>query len=112
MAERLKRKLVEQEKSVDLIAGPDSYKDLPRLIDYLNSPLNQLQNNYAINTQLSMDETYSDVTPVRTDGVKAMISIMRGCANICSFCIVPFVRGVERSRSVDSLIKEVEYLHQ
>lgn len=104
MAERLKQKLVEKEKYVDLIVGPDSYKDLPRLVDYLNSSLNQTSDNYAINTQLSIDETYSDITPIRTEGVKAMISIMRGCANICSFCIVPFVRGVERSRSVDSIV--------
>ncbi|EGR29240.1 hypothetical protein IMG5_160390 [Ichthyophthirius multifiliis] len=108
MAERLKYKLVEKNKVVDIIAGPDAYKDLPRLIESLipNS------NNFSINVQLSLDETYADVTPIRQnpEGPEAYVSIMKGCNNMCSFCIVPFTRGRERSRSIESIIKEVEIL--
>ena len=110
MAERLKSKIVEKSKLVDLIAGPDSYKDLPRLLNYLFSDINKNNKNYAINTQLSMDETYADIIPVRKNKVKALVSVMRGCANMCSFCIVPFVRGVERSRPVSSVLREVREL--
>lgn len=97
MAERLKISLVEEKKFVDLVVGPDSYKDLPRLLNYLFSPLNYEDSYMAINTQLSMDETYSEIIPVRKNATNAFISIMRGCSNMCSFCIVPYVRGVERS---------------
>ena len=110
MAERLKQKIVEEKKAVDLIVGPDSYKDLPRLLEYLFSSLNAENNNYAINVHLSMDETYADVIPVRKDQTAAFVSIMRGCANLCSFCIVPFTRGIERSRPVDSVVEEVKQL--
>ena len=110
MAERLKVKIVEEKKFVDLIVGPDSYKDLPRLINYLFSDINSNSENYAINTQLSIDETYADVIPVRENKIKALVSIMRGCGNMCSFCIVPFVRGVERSRNLRSILKEVREL--
>jgi MiaB/RimO family radical SAM methylthiotransferase len=110
MAERLKEKIVEEKKVVDLIVGPDSYKDLPRLLSYLFSDLNQNLNNFAINTQLSMDETYADIIPVRTNQTASFISIMRGCSNMCSFCIVPFTRGVERSRPLKSIIDEVKYV--
>nr|XP_003701324.1 PREDICTED: CDK5RAP1-like protein isoform X2 [Megachile rotundata] len=105
MAERLKDKILERGKLVDIIAGPDSYKDLPRL-------LSTVENETAINVVLSFDETYADVTPVRLDpeSTKAFVSIMRGCDNMCTYCIVPFTRGRERSRPIDSIIKEVQAL--
>jgi tRNA-2-methylthio-N6-dimethylallyladenosine synthase len=102
MAERLKTKLIEEEKLVDLVAGPDSYRDLPNLLD-------QIENGQkAINVFLSKEETYGDIAPVRlhTNGVGAFVSIMRGCDNMCSFCVVPFTRGRERSRDLTSILHE------
>ncbi len=106
MAERLKTKLIEEEKLVDLVAGPDSYRDLPNLLE-------QIENGQkAINVFLSKEETYGNIEPVRlhTNGVSAFVSIMRGCDNMCSFCIVPFTRGRERSRDLDSIINECQTL--
>ena len=107
MAERLKDKFLES-KAVDLVAGPDSYRDLPRLIKILESK----QSEQAMNVQLSFDETYADIVPVRKDKsqLHAWISIMRGCNNMCSFCIVPFTRGRERSRPAASVEDEVRLL--
>ncbi|KAK9505050.1 hypothetical protein O3M35_009200 [Rhynocoris fuscipes] len=106
MAERLKEKLIEKERIIDLVAGPDSYKDLPRLLALTDN------NEVAVNVLLSQDETYADITPVRlsSDNVSAYVSIMRGCDNMCSYCIVPFTRGKERSRPISSILNEVEYL--
>ncbi|GJQ86935.1 hypothetical protein Trydic_g11802 [Trypoxylus dichotomus] len=106
MAERLKEKILEKEKTVDIIAGPDSYKDLPRLLALTEN------NHTAINVLLSLDETYADVMPVRLneDSVTAFVSIMRGCDNMCTYCIVPFTRGRERSRPISSILDEVKYL--
>lgn len=105
MAERLKTSLLENE-AVDIVAGPDAYRDLPRLIAGIRDGEKQ------INTLLSHEETYADITPVRTDnsGVSAFISIMRGCNNVCSYCIVPYVRGAERSRDPKSILREAEEL--
>jgi len=101
MAERLKEKLLEH-PAVDIVAGPDAYRDLPRLVAAVTSSGKQ------INTILSHEETYGDIAPVRMDrdGVTAFISIMRGCNNVCSYCIVPFVRGAERSRDPHSILRE------
>ena len=106
MAERLKTKLLEEEKIVDLIAGPDAYRDLPQLISQVD------EGAKAVNTFLSREETYADVTPVRlnSNGVTAFISIMRGCDNMCSFCVVPFTRGRERSRDPHSIVAEAKDL--
>ena len=106
MAERLKTKIVEQESEVDVIAGPDSYKDLPRLLALGKNGVS------AINVLLSLDETYADLMPVKLDqnSVTAYVSIMRGCDNMCTYCIVPFTRGKERSRPVDSIEQEVRNL--
>jgi tRNA-2-methylthio-N6-dimethylallyladenosine synthase len=106
MAERLKTKLLEEEKIVDLVAGPDAYRDLPKLIAQVDD------GQKAINTFLSREETYADITPVRlnSNGVTAFVSIMRGCDNMCSFCVVPFTRGRERSRDPHSIIEEVKDL--
>ena len=106
MAERLKTKLIEEEKIVDLVAGPDSYRDIPNLLSKLEFE------EKAINVFLSKEETYGDIEPVRlhTNGVTAFVSIMRGCDNMCSFCVVPFTRGRERSRDVTSILKECETL--
>ncbi len=108
MAERLKKQLLEEEKVLDLIAGPDAYRDLPRLMKEVES------GTKAINTLLSIDETYADISPVRYDSnrISAFISIMRGCVNHCAYCIVPYVRGQERSRDVTSIIKEANFLYQ
>ena len=107
MAERLKDKLIEEEKIVDLVVGPDAYKDLPNLIDDVE------KGEKAINVLLSKDETYADVTPERlnSNGVNAFISITRGCDNMCTFCVVPFTRGRERSRDPQSIIEELNDLH-
>lgn len=107
MAERLKEQFLEH-KVVDLVAGPDAYRDLPRLIKILESK----QSEQAMNVQLSFDETYADIIPVRKDKnqLHAWISIMRGCNNMCSFCIVPFTRGRERSRASRSIEDEVKML--
>src|SRR6478752_1988752 len=106
MAERLKTKLLEEEKIVDLVAGPDVYRDLPKLIEQVD------EGDKAVNTFLSREETYADITPVRlnSNGVTAFISIMRGCDNMCSFCVVPFTRGRERSRDPHSIVAEAKDL--
>lgn len=106
MAERLKEKLLEKEKVVDLVVGPDAYKDLPNLLEDVE------QGRDAINVILSRDETYADISPVRLggDGVTAFVSITRGCDNMCTFCVVPFTRGRERSRSPESIVAEVNDL--
>ncbi len=104
MAERLKSELLEQEKLVDIVVGPDAYRDLPNLIEIAEG------GQKAVNVILSKEETYADISPVRLDhnGVSAFISIMRGCDNMCSFCVVPFTRGRERSRDPESIIKEAK----
>ncbi|MBQ2149000.1 MAG: radical SAM protein, partial [Bacteroidales bacterium] len=101
MAQRMKEKLLDN-PAVDFVAGPDAYRDVPRLVAAVAVDGKQ------INTLLSHEETYADVTPVRMDreGVSAFISIMRGCNNVCSYCIVPFVRGAERSRDPQSIVRE------
>jgi tRNA-2-methylthio-N6-dimethylallyladenosine synthase len=102
MAERLKSKFLEEEKIVDLVVGPDAYRDLPQLISQVDS------GQKGVNVLLSREETYADITPVRlnSNGVSAFISIMRGCDNMCSFCVVPFTRGRERSRDTHSILRE------
>ncbi len=102
MAERLKSKLLEEEKIVDLVLGPDAYRDLPKLVKQAE------EGQKGINTFLSREETYADISPVRlnSNGVSAFISIMRGCDNMCSFCVVPFTRGRERSRDPQSIVNE------
>jgi len=106
MAERLKTKFLEEEKIVDMVVGPDSYRDLPNLIGQAED------GHRAINVILSKEETYADITPVRlgSNGVSAFISIMRGCDNMCSFCVVPFTRGRERSRNPESILAEARDL--
>ncbi|WP_299387509.1 tRNA (N6-isopentenyl adenosine(37)-C2)-methylthiotransferase MiaB [uncultured Lacinutrix sp.] len=106
MAERLKTKFLEEEKIVDLVVGPDAYKDLPNLLAEVED------GHDAINVILSKDETYGDISPVRlnTNGVTALVSITRGCDNMCTFCVVPFTRGRERSRDPQSIIEEVNDL--
>lgn len=106
MAERLKKKLLEEEKIVDLVVGPDAYRDLPRLVDEAEG------GQKAVNVFLSREETYADISPVRlnSNGVSAFISIMRGCNNMCSFCVVPFTRGRERSRDPYSIAGEAKNL--
>lgn len=106
MAERLKTKLLEEEKIVDLVAGPDAYRDLPSLINEVD------EGSRAVNVFLSREETYADVSPVRLNSneVTAFISITRGCDNMCSFCVVPFTRGRERSRNPYSIVKEAQDL--
>ena len=102
MAERLKSKFLEEEKIVDLVVGPDAYRDLPQLISQVDG------GQKGVNVLLSREETYADITPVRlnSNGVSAFISIMRGCDNMCSFCVVPFTRGRERSRDTHSILRE------
>ena len=102
MAERLKEKFLEEEKLVDIVVGPDSYRDLPKLIKTVEN------GKKAVNVILSLEETYSDINPVRisSNGVTAFVSIMRGCDNMCTFCVVPFTRGRERSRDPNSIVKE------
>ncbi|WP_298895785.1 tRNA (N6-isopentenyl adenosine(37)-C2)-methylthiotransferase MiaB [uncultured Psychroserpens sp.] len=106
MAERLKTKFLEEEKIVDLVVGPDAYKDLPNLLAEVD------EGRDAINVILSKEETYGDIAPVRlnTNGVTAFVSITRGCDNMCTFCVVPFTRGRERSRDPQSIIEEVNDL--
>ena len=108
MAERLKDKLLEEEKMVDLVVGPDSYKDLPNLLDEVD------HNQKAVNVILSKSETYGDISPVRihNNGINAFVSITRGCDNMCTFCVVPFTRGRERSRNPDSILGEIDELNQ
>ena len=107
MAERLKKQLLEEERIVDLVAGPDAYRDLPNLLAQVD------EGQKAVNTFLSREETYADISPVRlnSNGVNAFVSIMRGCDNMCSFCVVPFTRGRERSRDSQSIIKEATDLY-
>jgi tRNA-2-methylthio-N6-dimethylallyladenosine synthase len=104
MAERLKSKLIDEEKLVDLVAGPDTYRDLPRMISDVDG------GQKAVNVLLSREETYADIAPVRysSNGVTGYISIMRGCDNMCAFCVVPFTRGRERSRSADTIVHEAK----
>jgi len=106
MAERLKEKFLEEEKLVDLVVGPDAYRDLPNLIKQVES------GRKAVNVFLSLEETYAEITPVRlsSNGVSAFVSITRGCDNMCTFCVVPYTRGRERSRDPESIIKECEQL--
>lgn len=106
MAERLKSKFLEEEKIVDLVVGPDAYKDLPNLLAEVE------EGRDAINVILSKEETYGDISPVRlnTNGVTALVSITRGCDNMCTFCVVPFTRGRERSRDPQSIIEEIQQL--
>ena len=108
MAERLKNQFLEQEKLIDIVVGPDSYRDLPNLLSEAES------GKKAVNVILSKEETYADINPVRIDsnGVSAFISIMRGCDNMCSFCVVPFTRGRERSRDPESIVKEAKDLYE
>ncbi|MCK5782503.1 MAG: tRNA (N6-isopentenyl adenosine(37)-C2)-methylthiotransferase MiaB [Flavobacteriales bacterium] len=109
MAERLKVKFLEEEKIVDLVVGPDAYKDLPNLVNEVESGRD------AVNVQLSLEETYEDIKPIRLggNGVTAFVSITRGCDNMCTFCVVPYTRGRERSRNPESILKEVKGLwHQ
>ncbi|XP_053106125.1 mitochondrial tRNA methylthiotransferase CDK5RAP1 isoform X2 [Hemicordylus capensis] len=108
MAERLKEKILDQERLVDLVAGPDAYRDLPRLLAVAES------GQQAANVLLSLDETYADILPVRTNAstTLAFVSIMRGCDNMCTYCIVPFTRGRERSRPVASILQEVRMLSE
>lgn len=102
MAERIKTKLLDQEKLVDIVVGPDAYRDLPALLEKVED------GHKAVNVLLSREETYGEITPVRlnTNGINAFISIMRGCDNMCSFCVVPFTRGRERSRDAHSIVAE------
>ena len=106
MAERLKKALLEEEKLVDLVAGPDAYRDLPNLVEEVGT------GQKAVNVLLSRDETYADISPVRLDqsGVSAFVTIMRGCDNMCSFCVVPFTRGRERSRDPETIVEECKDL--
>ena len=108
MAERLKSKFLEEEKLVDIVVGPDAYRSLPELV------IEASGGQKAVNVLLSRDETYADISPVRLDsnGVSAFVSIMRGCNNMCSFCVVPFTRGRERSRDFASIIHECKDLFQ
>src|SRR5574339_608984 len=108
MAERLKSKLLEEEKLVDIVVGPDAYRSLPQLITEAEG------GQKAVNVLLSREETYADISPVRLDsnGVTAFVSIIRGCNNMCSFCVVPFTRGRERSRDADSIVNECKELFE
>jgi MiaB/RimO family radical SAM methylthiotransferase len=108
MAERLKEKLLENGMA-DLVVGPDAYRDLPQLV---NTLLNDEEQDTAVNVQLSLEETYAEITPVRrnSNSASAFVSVMRGCNNMCSYCVVPFTRGRERSRPLDSIVSEVQLL--
>ena len=107
MAERLKAKLLDEEKMVDIVTGPDAYRDLPRLVEEAET------GQKGVNVFLSREETYADISPIRlnSNGVTALISIMRGCDNMCSFCVVPMTRGRERSRDPFSILKEAQDLY-
>ncbi|MDZ7693356.1 MAG: tRNA (N6-isopentenyl adenosine(37)-C2)-methylthiotransferase MiaB [Balneolaceae bacterium] len=106
MAERIRDKIIEKEHLVDLVVGPDAYRDLPELLTDVDD------GRKAVNTLLSLEETYADIAPVRTNdnGVSAFVTIMRGCDNMCAFCVVPFTRGRERSRPVESILNELQDL--
>lgn len=106
MAERIRDKIIEKEGLVDMVVGPDAYRDLPKLLGEVDTGHN------AVNVQLSLEETYADIKPVRTNdnGVSAFVTIMRGCDNMCAFCVVPFTRGRERSRPTQSILDELKML--
>lgn len=106
MAERLREQLTEGDRGVDVVAGPDAYRDLPRLVRSAEAGAK------GVNVLLSQEETYAEIAPVRLDrnGVCAFVSIMRGCNNYCSYCVVPYTRGVERSRDPETIVAEVETL--
>jgi tRNA-2-methylthio-N6-dimethylallyladenosine synthase len=107
MAERLKEKLIETDQLVDIVVGPDAYRELPLLVSEAEA------GHKAVNVLLSREETYADISPVRMDknGVSSFVSIMRGCNNMCAYCVVPYVRGAERSRNPESILKEVKELY-
>jgi len=107
MAERLRHKLLEQERLVDIVVGPDAYRDLPRLLHQVETG-----GQSAVNVELSREETYADIAPIRykSNGVSAFVSIMRGCDNMCAFCVVPFTRGRERSRNAGTIVQECQEL--
>lgn len=106
MAERLKEELIEKEQVVDLVVGPDAYRDIPKLVEKVEA------GQKGINVLLSREETYADISPIRLDtsGVSAFISIMRGCNNVCSYCVVPYTRGGERSRDPETIVNEAKVL--
>ena len=106
MAERLKERLTEGEDAVDIVAGPDAYRDLPKLVREASA------GGKGINVLLSREETYAEIAPVRLDrnGVSAFVAIMRGCNNYCSYCVVPYTRGIERSRDPETILAEVRSL--
>ncbi|HUS85782.1 MAG TPA: tRNA (N6-isopentenyl adenosine(37)-C2)-methylthiotransferase MiaB [Bacteroidales bacterium] len=108
MAERLKEQLLESDKMVDIVVGPDAYRDLPRLVG------EAYEGHKGVNVLLSREETYSDISPVRMDrnGVSSFVSIMRGCNNMCAYCVVPYTRGAERSRDPETIIREVGELYE
>jgi len=108
MAERLKEKLIETDQLVDIVVGPDAYRELPVLVTEAES------GHKAVNVLLSREETYADISPVRMDknGVSSFVSIMRGCNNMCAYCVVPYVRGAERSRNPESVIREANDLFE
>src|SRR5215475_13781201 len=108
MAERLKAKFLEEEKLVDIVVGPDAYRSLPSLISEAET------GQKSVNVLLSREETYADIAPVRLDsnGITAFVSIMRGCNNMCTFCVVPFTRGRERSRDAESIVNECRNLFE
>ncbi|HLR89629.1 MAG TPA: tRNA (N6-isopentenyl adenosine(37)-C2)-methylthiotransferase MiaB [Balneolaceae bacterium] len=108
MAERVRDQIIEKEKLVDIVAGPDAYRDIPSLLQQVED------GRKAVNVLLSLEETYADITPVRTsgNGVTAFVSIMRGCDNMCAFCVVPFTRGRERSRPLESILREIRELDE
>lgn len=108
MAERIKDKILEDEPAIDMVVGPDAYRDLPKLLEVVSG------GTKGVNTLLSLEETYADITPVRLDdnNVSAFVSIMRGCNNLCAYCVVPYTRGRERSRDPETIIREVEDLIQ
>src|SRR5699024_1940837 len=106
MSERIREKILEKEQLVDLVVGPDAYRDLPKLLMEVDD------GRKAVNVLLSQEETYADLKPVRTNdnGVNAFVTIMRGCDNMCAFCVVPFTRGRERSRPTQSILDELQRL--
>ena len=106
MAERIKDRIIDQEQLVDIVVGPDAYRDIPNLLAEVED------GRKAVNVLLSLEETYADISPVRTsgNGVSAFVSIMRGCDNMCAFCVVPFTRGRERSRPLESILREIREL--
>lgn len=108
MAERIREQIIDQEKLVDLVVGPDAYRDIPNLLSEVDD------GRKAVNVLLSLEETYADISPVRTsgNGVTSFVSIMRGCDNMCAFCVVPFTRGRERSRPMSSILREIDELNE